>query len=101
MTLSNTQIRTGNVSASVGDQTGLTSEWPATTPTYTKRTRRPIDPAKSYLGTLPRELKLEVIDHIYGNSTGFVKDPTEAAFSKRLNLVNLPLLVHVHRSGMS
>lgn len=60
-----------------------------------------IDPEKSYLTTLPRELKLEIIDHIYGHPTAFVKDPTEAAFSKRLNLANLRLLVHVHRSGVS
>jgi hypothetical protein len=60
----------------------------------------PIDPAKSYLTRLPRELKLEIIDHICSHQTGFVNDPTEVAFSKRSNLLNLRLSVHVHGSGV-
>jgi len=59
-----------------------------------------IDPAKSYLTRLPRELKLEIIDHICSHETGFVKDPTEVAFAKRPNLVNLRLSVHVHGPGV-
>jgi len=60
----------------------------------------PIDPAKSYLTRLPRELKLEIIDHICSHQTRFVNDPTAVAFSKRSNLVNLRLSVHVHGSGV-
>lgn len=60
----------------------------------------PIDPTKSYLTRLPRELKLEIIDHICSHPTAFVKDPTEVAFSKRSTLSNLRLSVHIHRSGV-
>ena len=60
----------------------------------------PIDPEKSYLTRLPRELKLEIIDHICSHQTRFVNDPTAIAFSKRSNLVNLRLSVHVHESGV-
>jgi len=57
----------------------------------------PVDPAKSYLTRLPSELKLEIIDHIYGHPAGFVKDPTAVAFSKseRSTLVDLRLSVRL------
>lgn len=60
----------------------------------------PIDPTKSYLTRLPRELKLEVIDHICSHPTAFVKDPIEVAFSKRSTLSDLRLSVHKYRSGV-
>jgi hypothetical protein len=61
-----------------------------------RASEKPIDPAKSYLMGLPRELKLEIIDHLGIQSTGFVNDPTKLAFLKPLDLHNLRLSVHVH-----
>jgi hypothetical protein len=65
----------------------------------------PIDPEKAYLMSLPREVKLEIIDHICSIPAGppavFLKDPTGMAFSKCSDLHNLRLLVPIHRSGVS